>query len=129
MNSVGLLRVAAEAEFLRIRALLKRQVRRGTYGGVAGLFALVVLALVEMLGWQALHLHFEAIAATAVLLGINVILMMIFLLMAVRSTPSYTEQEARRVRDDALKGVRSSMLITGAVMASRGYLARRKRRR
>jgi len=129
MKSFGLLRVAAEAELIRIRALLKRQARRGAYGGIAGLFAIAVLALIEVLAWQALRLLLESIATTAVLLGINVVITAIFVLLASRSVPGQAESEARRLRDDALSGARNSLMITGAVLAGRGYLARRRRRR
>ena len=56
MRSVDLLKIAAEAEWLRLRALMKRQARRGTYGATAALFALAVLTLAEVAAWQALRL-------------------------------------------------------------------------
>ena len=128
MNSLGLLRVAAEAELLRIRILLKRQAWRGAYGGIAGVFGLSVLAVANVLVWQLLRLAFGPIETTAILLGINLALMAIFGWLAARSTPSLAEREALRVRQDALSGARNSLLLTGAVMAGRGYLNRRRRR-
>lgn len=86
MNSLGLLRVAAEAELLRIRILLKRQAWRGAYGGIAGVFGLSVLAVANVLVWQLLRLAFGPIETTAILLGINLALMAIFGWLAARST-------------------------------------------
>ncbi|HEV7462303.1 MAG TPA: hypothetical protein VGN85_00080 [Methyloceanibacter sp.] len=54
MRSINLLKVAAEAEILRLRALLARQGKRAAFGAVAVIFMLGVLVLVEVAGWQVL---------------------------------------------------------------------------
>ena len=57
MRSINLLRTAAEAELLRLRAMLARQGRRAACGALAAIFTLSVLALAEVAGWQALHFY------------------------------------------------------------------------
>ena len=74
MRSINLLKVAAEAEGLRLRALMKRQALRGAYGAIATLFAIAVLTLAEVAAWQGLRLKVAAIAATLILLGIDLVL-------------------------------------------------------
>ena len=66
MRSVNLLRVAAEAELLRLRALLARQGRRAAFGIVAIIFVLGVLVLAEVAGWQVLRLYVAPISATLI---------------------------------------------------------------
>ena len=71
MRSLNLLKLALDAETLRLRALAARQGRRAAFGTIALVFALAVLALAEIAGWQGLRLKVEAIPATLILLAIN----------------------------------------------------------
>jgi len=48
MRSINLLKIAAEAELVRLRAWMQRHARRGAYGAVAVVFGLAVLALGEV---------------------------------------------------------------------------------
>ena len=52
MRAVNLAKIAAEAEILRIQHMLKRQGMRAAFGLVAVLFALGVLVLAHVAGWQ-----------------------------------------------------------------------------
>ena len=115
MRSISLLKFALEAEILRLRAMVKRQGRRAAFGSTAFIFALAVLALGEIAGWQGLRLRFEAISATLILLGINLVIAVVFGLLAARSSPGHAEQEARRIRQQALDAARGSLFITAAV--------------
>jgi hypothetical protein len=118
VRSLNLLKLALDAEILRLRAMLARQGRRAAFGGVAIVFALAVLALAEVAGWQGLHLRVEAIAATFILLGINLVIAAIFGLFAARASPAHAELEALRVRQEALDAARGSFLLTAAVPAA-----------
>jgi hypothetical protein len=48
VRSVNLLKITAEAEILRLRAILARQARRAAFGAGALVFTLIVLALAEI---------------------------------------------------------------------------------
>jgi uncharacterized membrane protein len=115
VRSISLLKFALEAEILRLRAMVKRQGRRAAFGSTAFVFALAVLALGEIAGWQGLRLRFEAISATLILLGINLVIAVVFGLLAARSSPGHAEQEALRIRQQALDAARGSLFITAAV--------------
>jgi len=117
VRSVDLLKVAFDAELLRLRAMMARQGRRAAFGAVALIFALAVLALAEVLGWLALRLRFESIPATAILLGTNLVIAAVFGVLAARSSPGHTEQEALRVRRQALDAARGTLAFTAAVPA------------
>ena len=121
MRSINLLKLALDAEVLRLRAMMARQGRRAAFGSIALVFALAVLALAEIAGWQGLRLRVEAIPTTLILLGINLVVAAVFGLLAARSSLGHAEQEARRVRQ-ALDAARESVFITAAVPAATSLL-------
>lgn len=127
MRSLNLLKLALDAEILRLRAMAARQGRRAAFGSIALVFALAVLVLAEMAGWQWLRLQVEAIPATLILLGINLVVGAIFGLLAARSSPGHAEREALRVRQQALDAARGSLLITAAVPAATALLGFNRR--
>jgi hypothetical protein len=51
MRAVDLVKIAAEAEILRIQHMLKRQGMRAAFGLVAVVFILGVLVLANVAGW------------------------------------------------------------------------------
>jgi TRAP-type mannitol/chloroaromatic compound transport system permease large subunit len=117
MRSVSLLRLALEAEMLRLRHLLQRHGRRAAFGLLSAIFGVSVLVLANVAGWQVLRLYVASIYATLILLGINLIIAVIFTLVAARSSPSSAEQEALRIRREALEGAQSSLALTAALPA------------
>ena len=54
MRSLNLLKLALDAEILRLRAMAARQGRRAAFGTIALVFVICVLILAEATGWQAL---------------------------------------------------------------------------
>ncbi len=115
MRSINLLRIASDAELLGIRLMTARQGRRAAFAVVALIFALAVLALAEVVGSLALRLHFEPIPATLILLGVNLVVGGIFGVLAARSSPGHTEQEALRVRRQAVDAAQGTLALTVAV--------------
>ncbi len=129
MRSISLLRIAAEAELLRLRAMVARQGRRVAFGMVAFIFVIGVLILAEAAGWQGLCIYMGSIAATLILLGVNLVIAGIFGLLAARSSPGHAEQEALRVRRQALDAARGSLAVTAAVPVATTLLRRRRSKR
>ena len=129
MRSINLLKIAAEAELLRLRTMMARQVRRGIFGAVAAVFGVAVLALAEVAGWQALRLKIQPIPTTLILLGINLAIAAAFGVLAARSAPGHTEREALRVRRQALETARGSLVFTAALPTVRLLRGRQTRRR
>jgi uncharacterized membrane protein HdeD (DUF308 family) len=126
VRSINLLKLALEAELLRLRAMMARQGRRAAFAVIALIFALAVLTLAEAAGWLALRHHFESIPATLILLGINLIIAGIFGVLAARSSPGHTEQEALRVRRQALDAARGSLAFTAAIPAVTHLMGRKR---
>jgi hypothetical protein len=127
VRSINLVKVAFDAELLRLRAMTARQGRRAAFAVIALIFAFVVLALAEATGWLALRHRFESIPATLILLGVNLVIAAIFGVLAARS-PGHTEQEALRVRRQALDAARGALAFTAAVPAVTRLLSNRQER-
>ena len=126
MRATRLLRVAAEAELLRLRYLMKRHGVRAALGAVAAIFALSVLVLTDVVIWQILRLYVTPIYATLILLGINLLLAAVFGMMAARSSPSQAERDALDIRQRALEGAKGSLAL-GALVPMAGTLLRSRR--
>jgi hypothetical protein len=128
VRSFNLLRVAAEAEFLRLRAMLARQGRRAAFGVVAVIFVTGVLILGEVAGWQVLRLYVAPISATLILLGINLAIAAVFGGLAARSAPGHVEREALRIRRQAIDAARGALPLTAALPVATTLLGLRRRR-
>jgi hypothetical protein len=128
VRSINLLKVAAEAELLRLRFLLARQGRRVAFGVVAVIFTLGVLVLAEVAGWQVLRLYVAPISATLILLGINLVIAALFGALAAWSSPGHAEREALRVRRQALDAARAALSLTAAVPVASTLLRLGRRR-
>jgi hypothetical protein len=129
MQSINLLRIAAEAELLRLRAMLARQGRRAAFGAIALVFTLGVLILVEMAVWQILSWYVAPISATLILLSLNLVIAAACGALAVWSAPDAVERDALRVRQEALDGARKAVTVSAAVPIAGTLLRRWQRRR
>jgi hypothetical protein len=126
MRAVNLAKVAAEAEILRLRHMLKRQGIRAAFGLAALIFALGVLVLAHVAGWQVFRLYVPPIYATLILLGVDLVVAAIFGILAAKSLPSHEEREALAIRQRALHEARSSLAL-GALIPVAGTLLRSRR--
>jgi uncharacterized membrane protein len=127
MRAGNLARIAAEAEILRIKHMLRRQGLRVAFGLVAVVFLIGVLVLANIAVWQLLRMYLSPINATLVLLGINLLLAIIFGVLAARSSPSRTEREALAIRQRALGEVRRSLAWSALVPAAGTFVRWRRR--
>jgi TRAP-type mannitol/chloroaromatic compound transport system permease large subunit len=128
VRTVRLLQVAAEAEILRLRYLMRRHGRRAAFGVLAAIFALSVLVILDVTGWQLLRLYVAAIYATLLLLGINLVIALVFGALAARSSVSSHEREALRIRQQALQEARGSLALAALVPITRSVLAGNRQR-
>ena len=115
MRTAELAKVAANAEKLRLQALAKRQALRGAFGAVAALFGIGVLILLHVLGYQLLRGALGPIGSTLVVLAVDLVIVIVSGVMALRSTPSIVEREAYDIRVQALREMRTSLTLMGMV--------------
>jgi 4-amino-4-deoxy-L-arabinose transferase-like glycosyltransferase len=126
MRAVNLAKIGAEAEILRLRHMLKRQGKRAALGLVAVIFALGVLVLAHVAGWQVLQMYVPPIYATLILIGVDLVIAAIFGIVAARSSPSGAERDALAIRQRALHEARNSLAL-GALIPLAGTLLRTRR--
>jgi hypothetical protein len=132
LRPIGALRIAAEAEGLRLKSQASRIVSRMVMGVIALVFLLVALAFAHVAVWYWLRLSYSwAQYWTACAIGGGDIILAAALgLMAARSSPSRVEREARDVRQRAIAGlgttVAASTLVVPVIRVV-GDMMRRRR--
>jgi uncharacterized membrane protein len=134
MRPVSLARVAAEAEGVRLRAMVTRIVTHAAYAAVALVFLLCALGFAHVAAWYAIRtgLGLTPLATAGTLGGIDLLIAIILALLARRSTPSRVEREALQVRREAVANLRSAVNVTQVALPLLRLalpLARRRRRR
>jgi hypothetical protein len=114
MRPVRLVRIAAEAEGVRLRAMMARIVTRAIFAVIALFFILGAVTFGHIAAWYEIRiaLNQSYLATAGILGGADSLLAIILLFLASRSTPSRVEIEAREVRRQALTGIGSAMNVT-----------------
>jgi len=116
MRSYRLARIAAAAELLRLRRLLRRQVMRAAYGSVALVFLFFVLCCAHLAVFLAIARNLGPVSSALIVLGGDLVLAVIFGLLALSSSEDRVEREAREVRERALLQVEEAF-ATAALVA------------
>lgn len=112
MHTVDLGRTAAQAELLLIQRMIRRQAFRVVWGVVAAVFGIGVLIMAHVTAFILLEMVLQPWIVTLIVLGFDLVLMVVFLLFALRGTPDAIEAEARKIRDEALGEMRESVAIS-----------------
>ena len=121
MRTLRLVSIAASAEGLALRRQARRLAFQAAFAGVAIVFLVCTLAAAHVAGYFALLLiPLAPLYAALVLLGIDVVIAVVFALIALRSAPDKIEIEARQVRDQA----RQQIALTAATAGALAPLAR-----
>lgn len=117
MVPVQLAKAAAQAEKLRVEALVRRQMRRSVYAGVGIVFSLGAFALLHV----ALELAFApligALQVTVLLAVFDIFAAVIALSVAARSRPGKIEIEAEFLRRRALGELKEEMSFAALLPA------------
>ena len=102
MRSVGLARIAAKAELLRLRRMARRQAVRAVLGAIALTFLLACLACVHVAGYFALRrADIAPVWCALIIAGVDLLIGLLSLIAAARDTPDALEREALQVRETA----------------------------
>jgi hypothetical protein len=124
MKTLDLARAAAQAEGLRLRRLVRRQAMRAVFGAVCVVFLLAALVLLHAVAFTALAPYLTPLQDSAVLLGGDLVVAVIFGLLAARDTPDAVEVEAKQLRDQSLGAIRES-IVFATLLGPLGRLAER----
>jgi arginine exporter protein ArgO len=111
VRSLSLARIAAQAEKLHLRHMLRRQATRAAFAAVAVVFLLAALALVHVAGVAALADRVTPIQALLIVAGIDVVLAVVLGLLAARDVPGRVEREALQVRVQAIEEAVETVVV------------------
>ena len=129
MRSVELARAAAQAEALYLRRMAQRQAIRGVFGAVAAVFGLAILVMVHVLIYVILIGYVSPPIAAIILLALDLVLAIVFAVLARRDEPGQIEQEAKLLRDQSLVELRSSLTLMSLAASATGLVVRRRANR
>jgi hypothetical protein len=112
MRALRLARIAAEAEGLRLRHRAQRALIAAILASIASVFMLGALMFCHVAAWFYLRAHWEPPETALILAGADVLLALVLVLLAARSTTSRVELEALAVRQRALESIGSTLAIS-----------------
>jgi hypothetical protein len=114
MRPFRLARIAAEAELVRLRGMMTRIMTRAIFGVVALFFLLGAMVFAHVAAWYEIRIGLDQsyLATAGILGGADLLLSIILLLLASRSSPSKVEVEALNVRRRAIEGIGSALTLT-----------------
>ncbi len=123
MRTAELGRTAAQAEFLRIKRLVRRQAMRAVWAAVASVFVIAMLVMIHVIAYFALvPATLSPLLGAVALFGFDLVVTVIFGIMAMRSAPDVIEVEAKLIRDRSLHEMKQSLAI-GAIISAVTRLA------
>jgi cobalamin biosynthesis protein CobD/CbiB len=125
MRSVELARAAAQAEALYLRRVARRQAMRGAFGAVAAVFGIAIVVMLHVLLYVILAGFMQPAVAALIVLAVDLVMAIVFAVLARRNAPDRIEEEARLLRDEALAGLRSSLTMTSLAASAAGLVLRR----
>jgi len=127
MRTLRLARVAADAEILLLRRRLLTAQRRAVLAGLAALFGLAVLAGLHVLATLALlqYAHLTPFFAVLIVGAVDLVLALLFGLLASGAMPDPVAEEAALLRDQSLAHMKSGLTAT-ALLVPAGRLLGRK---
>jgi Zn-dependent protease len=125
MKTLRLVRVAAEAERLRWQRFARRLVVRAVLGAIAAFFALAAVVVLHGLGYLALREQVSALIAASIILGVDVVLALLFGILASRGGPDAIEREALVVRQTAVAEIGKTFALLALARTVASLLRRR----
>jgi hypothetical protein len=127
VRTTRLARLAAEAEILLIRREIRTLINRAIYGAVAAVFGLFLLSAVHVLAYMALRQYggLGPVVAAAIILAVDLIVTLVFSLLARGAMRDPVAEEARMLRDQSLAQIKDTLTIA-AVLKPAGRMLGRK---
>jgi hypothetical protein len=116
MLPLHLLRVALEAELLRLGHHARRTVFRVVVGCFAMALTLLALGFLHVALWFRLRVSLPGEYVAAIFAGADLVLALILGVLATRSVPSRVEMEALSVRQRALDDAAASVTISALLI-------------
>ena len=116
MHPFRLLRIALEAERLRLGLHARRTATRVAMGLVALLLLLGAVLFGHIAAWYWLREHMAGQFVALIFAGADLVLALVLFLLATRSSPGRAESEALLVRRRALESATQTLTVSALVM-------------
>jgi hypothetical protein len=129
MRALRLLNVAWEAERARLGLRVQREIRRVVLLLAAGVMAAAAFAMLHVVAWVAIGAGLSPLWKAIAILGVDLLLALILVMVAMRNPPSHAELEAASIRRTALQEARGGLGMALVPMAFTMLRNRRARRR
>ena len=131
MRPVRLARIAAEAEGVRLRGMVSRIVTRAILGVLAFLFVLGAIVFAHLAAWYGVRIGLGQtfLITTGILGGVDLLIAIVFGVLASRSSPSRVERDALDVRRKAVQGLGTSLSLAQLALPALRLVSNRRRRR
>ena len=109
MRTLRLVRIAAEAEGLRLREQIRRTVVRAILGIIAMGFLAAAVVFANIAAWYWLRLYWTELNTALAMAGADIVMALLLMALAARSTPSRAEVEALAIRRQAMDSAAGSL--------------------
>jgi hypothetical protein len=131
MRPGRLVRIAAEAEILRLRGMITRIAVRTALAGVALVFLLGALTSAHIAAWYWLRINLgqSFLATSGILGGLDLLIGIVCGLLASRSRPGRVEREALLVRRQAVAGLGNAFSLIQFASPLLQFVSNRGRQR
>jgi hypothetical protein len=117
MVAIQLAKAAAQAEKLRVEALVQRQARRSVYAGVGVAFSLGAFALLHVAMAIAFAPSIGPLQVTILLAVFDIFAAALFFAVAARSRPGKIEIEAEYLKHRALAELKGELSVVALLPA------------
>jgi uncharacterized membrane protein len=128
VHPLRLLRIALEAERLRIGLHVRRTAARIVMGIIALVLVLGALGFGHIAAWYWLREHMAGQYVGLIFAGTDLLFALLFFVLAFRSSPGLGEIEALAVRRRALESATESLSMSALVIRLVQQLTRSRRR-
>lgn len=112
MRTLRLARIAAEAEGLRLREQIRRTVVRAILGIIAMGFLAAAVVFANIAAWYWLRLYWTELNTALAMAGADIVMALLLMALAARSTPSRAEVEALAIRRQAMDSAAGSLAFS-----------------
>jgi hypothetical protein len=129
MRAERLARVAAKAEVLRLKRIVRAQIVRAVLAMVAVLFALFGLVAVHLAAGIAIARSLGGVGASLIVFGADVVIALILVWAASRTPRDRLAYEAKEVRDRALGELRQTATLASIALTLSRMIGRADRAR
>lgn len=124
MRTVELARVAVAAESLYLRRVARRQAMRGAFAIAAAVFALLLLGVLHVVIYLTARLYLSPLWSATVVLAVDLVIVTILAVLAMRGVPDSVEVEAKQIREQAVAELKRSLTAMGMAAELAGLVFR-----